>query len=96
MATYVILYRFTDLGRKNVWRTVERAEEVRKHNEARGFKVIGMYWTQGRYDLISLVDAPNEGAMVAGLFSIAQAGNVVSETLRAFTAEEMRSMMAKA
>ena len=96
MATYIVLYRFTDSGRKNVWRTVERAEEVRKHNEARGFKVIGMYWTQGRYDLIALVDAPNEEAMVAGLFNIAQAGNVASESLRAFTAEEMQNMMAKA
>ena len=96
MATYIVLYRFTDQGRKNVWRTVERAEEVRKYNEARGFKVIGMYWTQGRYDLISVVDAPNEEAMAAGLFNIAQTGNVASETLRAFTAEEMQNIMAKA
>jgi uncharacterized protein with GYD domain len=96
VATYIVLYRFTDQGRKNVWRTVERAEEVRKYNEALGFKVLGMYWTQGRYDLISLVDAPSEEAMGAGLFNIAQAGNVTSETLRAFTAEEMQNMMAKA
>jgi uncharacterized protein with GYD domain len=96
VATYIALYRFTDQGRKNVWRTVERAEEVRKYNEGRGFKVIGMYWTQGRYDLVALVDAPSEEAMVTGLFNIAQAGNVASETLRAFTAEEMQNMMAKA
>jgi len=55
-----------------------------------------MYWTQGRYDLISVVDAPSEEAMGAGLFNIAQTGNVASETLRAFTAEEMQNMMAKA
>jgi uncharacterized protein with GYD domain len=54
-----------------------------------------MYWTQGRYDLISLVDAPSEEAMVAGLFNIAQAGNVASETLRAFTAEEMQKIVAQ-
>lgn len=95
MATYVVLYRFTDEGRKNVRRTVERAEDVRKQNEALGFKVIGMYWTQGRYDLVSIVDAPNEGAMVGGLFNIAEAGNVASETLRAFTAEEMRKIVGK-
>ena len=96
MATYIALYRFTEQGRKNVWRTVERAEEVRKYNEGRGFKVLGMYWTQGRYDLISVVDAPSEEAMGAGLFNIAQAGNVTSETLRGFTAEEMQNIMAKA
>ncbi len=95
MATYIVLYRFTDQGRKNVKRSVERAEDIRRQNEARGFKVVGMYWTQGRYDLISLVDAPSEEAMVAGLFNIAEAGNVASETLRAFTPEEMRKIVAQ-
>ncbi len=96
MATYVVLYRFTDQGRKNIKDTVRRAEEVRKENEARGFKVIGHYWTQGRYDLVTVVDAPNEEAMMSGLFSIAQAGNVSSETLRAFTDSEMQTALARA
>lgn len=96
MATYVVLYRFTDQGRKNIKDTVRRAEEVRKENEARGFKVIGHYWTQGRYDLVTVVDAPDEEAMMSGLFSIAQAGNVSSETLRAFTDSEMQKALARA
>ena len=93
LATYIVLYRFTAEGRKNIKRSVERAADIRKQNEPRAFKVVGMYWTQGRYDLISLVDAPSEEAMVAGLFNIAEAGNVESETLRAFTAEEMRKIV---
>ena len=96
MATYIVLYRFTEQGRKNVWRTVERAEEVRKQTEARGFKVVGMYWTQGRYDLVTIVDAPSEEAAMASMFNIAEAGNVTSESLRAFTAEEMRKILAQA
>jgi uncharacterized protein with GYD domain len=95
MPTYVVLYRFTGEGRKKVKDTVKRAAEVRKQNEARGFKVLGHYWTQGRYDLVAVVDAPSEEAMVAGLFGIAEAGNVASETLRAFTAEEMQKILAK-
>jgi uncharacterized protein with GYD domain len=93
---YVVLYRFTQQGRKNVKDTVKRAAEVRKQNEARGFKVLGHYWTQGRYDLVAVVDAPSEDAMVAGLFGIAETGNVSSETLRAYTAEEMQQILAKA
>ncbi|MBI4311183.1 MAG: GYD domain-containing protein [Chloroflexi bacterium] len=93
MATYVVLYRFTDEGRKNIKATVKRATEIRKENESRGFKVIGHYWTQGQYDLVAVVDAPSEEAMMAGLFSIAEAGNVRSETLRAFTDEEMQRLM---
>ena len=96
MSAYVVLYRFTDEGRKDIKGTVQRAAEVRKMNEDRGFKVIGHYWTQGRFDLVTIVDAPTEDAMMAGLFSIAQAGNVHSETMRAFTDEEMARILAQA
>jgi uncharacterized protein with GYD domain len=93
MPTYVVLYRFTDQGRKSIKRTVNRAEEVRRENEAKGFKVIGHYWTQGRYDLVTVVEAPDEEAMMSGLFSIAEAGNVASETLRAFSDEDMQRLL---
>lgn len=96
MPAYVVLYRFTAQGRKNIKGTVKRTQEVRKENEARGFRVIGTYWTQGRYDFVAVVEAPSEEAMVAGLFSIAEAGNVSSETLRAFTDEEMQRILAQA
>jgi uncharacterized protein with GYD domain len=52
-----------------------------------------MYWTQGRYDLVAIMDAPSEEAMTAGLFNVAQAGNVHSETLRAFTEAEMEKAL---
>jgi uncharacterized protein with GYD domain len=96
MPTYVVLYRFSEQGLKSVKDTVKRAKEIRKQNEDRGFKVIGTYWTQGQYDLVSIVEAPNEQAMVAGLFNIAQAGNVHSETLRAFTDAEMEEALKRA
>ncbi len=96
MPHYVVLYRFTDQGRKNIKDTVKRAAEVRKRNEERGFKVLGHYWTTGRYDLVTVVDAPSEEAMAAGLMGIAEAGNVSSETLRAFTDAEMGQIFAKA
>ncbi len=93
MPTYVVLYRFTDQGLKNIKGTVRRAREVRAENEKRGFKVLGIYWTQGRYDLVAVMDAPSEDAMTAGLFNVAEAGNVHSETLRAFTEEEMEKAL---
>ena len=96
MPAYVVLYRFTDQGRKSVKETVKRAAEVRRRNEERGFKVLGHYWTTGRYDLVTVVDAPSEDAMAAGLMGIAEAGNVSSETLRAFTDAEMERIMGQA
>ena len=93
MPAYVVLYRFTEQGRKNIKGTVKRAEEIMRENESRGFRIIGYYWLQGQYDLVSIVDAPSEEAMMTGLFSVAEAGNAVSETMRAFTAEEMKQIL---
>ncbi len=95
VSTYVVLYKFTDQGAKNVKDTVQRASEARADNERRGFKVQGIYWTQGQYDMVAVVEAPDEQAMMAGLFNIASAGNVRSETLRAFTADEMQAAIKK-
>ena len=96
MPRYVILYRFTDQGLKGIKDTVKRAREIRADNEKRGFKVVGTYWTQGRYDLVSIVDAPDEESMVAGLFNIAETGNVHSETLRAYDETEMERALKRA
>ncbi len=93
MPTFVVLYRFTDQGLKNIKGTVKRTEEVRKDLESRGFTLRGLYWTQGRFDLVSIVEAPSEEGMVAGLFNIAEAGNVHSETLRAFDEAEMSRIL---
>ncbi len=95
MPKYVILYRFTDQGLKSIKDTVSRAAETRRMNEERGFKVIGTYWTQGQYDIVSIVEAPDEETMNAGLFNIAQAGNVHSETLRAFDEAEMSRALSR-
>lgn len=95
MPSYVVLYRFTDQGARNIKDTVRRASEARAENERRGFQVRGLYWTEGQYDMVAVVEAPDEPSMLAGLFNIAGAGNVRSETLRAFSAEEMETILQK-
>jgi uncharacterized protein with GYD domain len=96
MAKYVVLYKFTQEGAKGIKGTVARARETRKENEARGFKVLSLLWTQGPYDLVSVVDAPSEEAMMAGMLNIVSAGNVVSTTMRAFDEQEMEGAVKKA
>jgi uncharacterized protein with GYD domain len=95
MAAYVVLYKFTDEGAKHARDIVRRAREAREENERRGFTVHGLYWTQGQYDMVAIVDAPDEQSMMAGLLNVAGAGNVRSETLRAFTESEMEGIIAQ-
>lgn len=96
MPTYVVLYEFTEQGRKNVKETVRRASQVQDENQRRGFNIQGLYWTTGQYDLVAIVDAPDEPSMLAGLFNVAEAGNVKSQTLRAFSSAEMEQALQKA
>lgn len=96
MARYVVLYRFTEQGTKSIRDTVKRARETREENERRGFKVQALLWTQGPYDLVAVVDAPSEGAMMGGMVNVVSAGNVTSTTMRAFDEQEMEDILKQA
>ena len=89
MPRYVVLYRFTQEGAKSIRETVKRARQTREQTEQRGFKVHTLLWTQGPYDLVSVVDAPSEEAMMGAMANVVGAGNVTSTTMRAFDDSEM-------
>jgi len=92
MPRYVVLYRFTAEGAKNLRETVKRARQTREQTEKRGFKVQTLLWTQGPYDLVSIIDAPSEEAMMGAMTNVVTAGNVSSTTMRAFDDKEMEGI----
>ena len=96
MPRYVVLYRFTEQGAKNAKGTVERARQARAENERRGFKTQALFWTQGPYDLVAVVEAPSEEAMMGAMINIVGAGNVTSTTMRAFDENEMERIVKQA
>lgn len=93
MRKYVVLYRLTEHGAKDIRGTVARATQTRDENEKRGFKVRALLWTQGPYDLVAVVEAPSEEAMMGGMVNIVSAGNVTSTTMRAFDEKEMEKIL---
>jgi len=93
MPKYVVLYRFTEPGAKDIRGTVGRARQTREANEKRGFKVQALLWTQGPYDLVAVVEAPSEEAMMGGMVNVVSAGNVTSTTMRAFDEQEMEKIL---
>jgi uncharacterized protein with GYD domain len=95
VATYVILYTFTPEGAKHIRESIKRAGRVRQQNARVGFTVKDVYWTQGSYDMVAIVDAPSEEAMMGAMMNVVSAGNVTSVTMRAFDAMEMSRVLAK-
>ena len=95
MATYVILYTFTPEGAKNIRDSIKTAGRVRQLNARIGFTIKDVYWLQGAYDMVAIVDAPSEEAMMGAMMNVVSAGNVTSVTMRAFDAVEMSRVLAK-
>ncbi len=95
MPTYVALVNYTDQGIKGIKDTVQRARAVRAEMEQRGARMVSMYWTQGRYDLVAIMEAPDEQTASAAMLRVASAGNIRSETLRAFDEAEMEAILQK-
>ena len=95
MATYIHLLNWTEQGAKNVKETVNRTEKNRQMIEKLGGRLLNIFWTQGGYDVVAITEWPDEGSAVAFSLALASSGNVRSETLRAFSAEEMDSFLKK-
>ena len=95
MATYVALFDWTDQGVRNFKDTVDRYEAARDQLEALGVSFRDIYWTLGSHDIVAVIDAPDDETLGASLLAIAGQGNVRTTTLRAFSAEEMRGVIAK-
>lgn len=89
MATYIVLGNFTDQGIRNVKDTAKRAEAFKGMAQKLGVTVNEVYWTLGQYDIATIVDAPDDAAITALGLSAGALGNVRTQCLRAFTAEEI-------
>lgn len=95
MPTYLTLAKFTDQGIRNIKETPKRADAFRTTCEKLGARVKDIYWTLGRYDVAVIVEAPDDVTMDAILYSLGSAGNIHTETLRAFTRHETEQAIAK-
>jgi uncharacterized protein with GYD domain len=60
-----------------------------------GVTVKDIYWTQGSRDIVAICDAPNDEAATVLALSVSSRGNVRSETLRAFSFDEMKKILDK-
>jgi uncharacterized protein with GYD domain len=95
MASYVILGNFTDQGIRNVKDTTRRAAAFVEMAKALGVSVKSIYWTLGAYDVVITAEAPDDATATALGLGLGSRGNVRTQTLPAFSAEEMNRVLAK-
>ncbi|MEQ9408014.1 MAG: GYD domain-containing protein [Fuerstiella sp.] len=93
MATYVSLVSFTERGQHSIKNTVERASAFCEAAGQHGASVRDVYWTMGKHDGVLVFEAPDDETATALMLALSAQGNVRTETLRAFDAEQMKTIV---
>ena len=92
MPTYICLLRWTAKGIEAIKDSPSRLDGARKVFESAGATLKDFYMVMGQYDMVIIAEAPNDTAIAKALLSVASKGAVQTETLRAFTESEYRSI----
>jgi uncharacterized protein with GYD domain len=92
MPTYIALCRYTAKGIESVKQSPSRVDAARQAFRQAGGDMKTLYLTMGQYDIVAVIEAPNDEAMARIALALGSQGNVRTETMRAFTEEEFRKI----
>ena len=95
MARFVLLGTFTDQGISKVQDTVKRAQNAKALAKKAGAEMVEVHWLLGRFDLMAVVEAPDDETMTAVALSLGKLGNVKTQTLRAFSSKDMEGIIGR-
>ena len=95
MATYVTLFNFTEKGAREIKDTLKRVEAAKAAAKQFGVTIKEILWLQGQYDLVAITEVTDEIAAAALTLNTIKLGNSRTQTMRAFTADEMAKILEK-
>lgn len=94
MPTYIALMKWTGQGIANVNDSPSRLDAGRKAFKKMGVKIKDTYLTMGRYDLVCMIDAPDDETFAKAMLTLGAQGNIQTETLKAFSEDQYRKICA--
>ena len=94
MPTYISLIRFTQKGMETIKEGPKRLDAAKQRFRAAGGELKAFYLVTGQYDAVAISEMPNDEAVARLALANGSMGNVRTETLRAFTEDEYRKIIA--
>ena len=94
MGHYITLIRYTQQGAAKIKESPARLDKAKKAADAAGGKIHAWYLTMGKYNAVIVSEFPNDEASAKFMLSTGAAGNVTTQTLKAFTEAEYRKIVA--
>ena len=92
-ATFVFLLRWTKKGIEHVKDSPTRYEDFKDSVRKAGGEVISFHMTLGAFDLVTVVEVPDDETGARITLAVRSLGNVHVETLRAFKEDEYRKII---
>jgi uncharacterized protein with GYD domain len=93
MPTYIALLKWTQQGISKVGSSAKRLDAGRKEFKKAGIEMKDVYLTMGRYDLVCVIDAPDDETYAKAILGLGSQGNVSTETLKAFSEDQYREIV---
>jgi uncharacterized protein with GYD domain len=93
MATYISLISWTQQGIENVKDSPKRLDAAKKAFKAAGAELKQFYMTMGQYDMVCVIEAPDDATVAKLSLSLGVKGSVRTETLKAFDEAEYRKIV---
>ena len=88
MSHYILLINWTEQGISKIKESPDRYNSFKTSLEKAGGKMVGCYFPFGEYDIIIIIEAPNDETVMSLVLKVGSAGNIRTKTLKAFDAEE--------
>ena len=95
MATYVLLGNITDQGARTIKELPQRAKGAEEMASKFGIRIKERLVTLGQYDVVLVVEAPDDAAVSAFSLNAASRGTIKFQTLRGFSAEEIERIIGR-
>jgi uncharacterized protein with GYD domain len=92
MPRYIQLYNWTDQGVRNAKESPNRIRQAAQSLEQLGGKLIDISLTMGEYDLVGVLEAPNDEVVARFALTLGGSGNVRTTTLKAFSLDEFEQL----
>jgi len=93
MPTYIALLKWTQQGISKVSGSAKRLDAGRKAFKKAGLEMKDVYLTMGRYDLVCVIDAPDDETYAKAMLGLGSQGNVSTESLKAFSEDQYREIV---
>ena len=94
MPTYISLLKWTDRGLRDVRESPQRLDAAKRAFSNAGGRLTDFYLVLGEYDIVNIGEFPSDEAYLTTILEIASRGAVRPTSLKVFTEEEYRRIIA--